>query len=51
MLTKQITYAGEFLEDGQIQVKEITRIMEDGVETGAVPGKLIRGTQGAPVAA
>ncbi len=26
-------------------------IMEDGVQTGAVPGKLIRGTQEAPAAA
>ncbi len=31
-LTKQITYDGQFLEDGQIQVRQITRIMEDGVE-------------------
>ncbi len=32
MITKEITHAGEWLEDGQIQVKTITRIMEDGVE-------------------
>ena len=32
MITKQITYDGSFLEDGQIQVRRITRIMEDGVE-------------------
>jgi hypothetical protein len=31
-ITKQITHDGSFLEDGQIQVREITRIMEDGVE-------------------
>ena len=31
-LTKEITYDGQFLEDGQIQVRQITRIMEDGVE-------------------
>ena len=31
-LIKQITFDGQFLEDGQIQVREITRIMEDGVE-------------------
>jgi len=29
---KKISYAGEFLEDGQIRVKEITRLMENGVE-------------------
>ena len=34
MITKQITYDGSFLEDGQIQVRKITRIMEDGVELG-----------------
>ena len=33
-ITKQITHDGSFLEDGQIQVREITRIMEDGVEIG-----------------
>ena len=31
-ITKQITYDGQFMEDGQIQVRQITRIMEDGVE-------------------
>jgi len=31
-ITKQITHDGQFLEDGQIQVREITRLMEDGVE-------------------
>jgi len=31
-ITKQITHDGQFLEDGQIQVREITRVMEDGVE-------------------
>jgi len=33
-ITKQVSYAGEFLEDGQIQVKEITRLMENGEEVG-----------------
>jgi hypothetical protein len=32
MLEKVITYDGQFLEDGQIQVRRITRIMEDGVQ-------------------
>ena len=32
MITKQITYKGGFLEDGQIQVCEVACIMEDGVE-------------------
>ena len=32
MLTKKITHKGEFLEDGQIQVCQVIRIMEDGVE-------------------
>lgn len=31
-LSKQVDYDGEFLVDGQIQVRKITRIMEDGVE-------------------
>jgi hypothetical protein len=31
-IIKEITYDGSFLEDGQIQVREITRLMEDGVE-------------------
>ena len=33
-LTKEVTYAGEWLEDGQIQVKQITRAFEDGVFLG-----------------
>lgn len=32
MITKQITHDGRFLEDGQIEVRKITRIIEDGVE-------------------
>jgi hypothetical protein len=31
-LTKEVKYSGEFLEDGQIQVKARTIILEDGVE-------------------
>ena len=31
-LTKEITHDGQVLEDGQIQVRRITRIMEDGVQ-------------------
>ena len=32
MITKQITYAGSFAEDGEIKFHEIIRIMEPGVE-------------------
>ena len=32
MITKEITYDHQILEGGQIQVRRITRIMEDGVE-------------------
>jgi len=32
MLTKQITYDQQITEDGIIQVREITRILEDGKE-------------------
>ena len=32
MITKQIAYEGSFAEDGQIQVRRIIRIMEDGAE-------------------
>ena len=32
MLTKKISYDHQILEDGQIQVRRITRIMEDGQE-------------------
>ncbi len=31
-ITKQIGYTMEILEDGQIQVRQVTHIMEDGVE-------------------
>ena len=31
-LTKVISHDCQVLEDGQIQVREITRVMEDGVE-------------------
>jgi len=31
-IEKVVTHDGEFLENGVIQVREITRIMEDGVE-------------------
>ena len=30
--TKQITHDCQVLEDGQIQVRQITRVFEDGVE-------------------
>ena len=32
MLTKQITFDQQITEDGQIQVRQITRILEDGKE-------------------
>ena len=32
MITKQITHAGNFAEDGEIKFHEIIRIMESGVE-------------------
>jgi hypothetical protein len=32
MLEKQITYDHSITEDGHIQVRKITRILEDGVE-------------------
>jgi len=32
MITKEITFDHQILEDGQIQVREITRLMEDGKE-------------------
>ncbi len=32
MMNKLITHKGEFLEDGQIQVVRVTRIMEDDVQ-------------------
>ena len=32
MLVKKITFDHQVLEDGQIQVRRITRIMEDGQE-------------------
>ena len=32
MITKKITFDHHILEDGQLQVREITRIMEDEVE-------------------
>jgi len=31
-IERVITHDGQFLEDGQIQVRTITRLMEDGVE-------------------
>ena len=33
--TKEVKISGEFLEDGQIQVKTRTVILEDGVEVGS----------------
>ena len=34
MLEKKITFDQSITEDGHIQVRKITRIMEDGVEIG-----------------
>ena len=36
MLEKIISYDHNITEDGQIQVRQITRIMEDGVEISKV---------------
>jgi len=31
-ITKEISYAGDFTEDGQINVTEIVRVMDNGIE-------------------
>ena len=36
MLSKKVSYDHQVLEDGQIQIRRITRIMEDGQELSKV---------------